>query len=32
MAQISDFNEEYNLEKSAKNIVAFIKKNKKYYE
>ena len=32
MAQISDFNEEYNLEKSAKSIVAFIKKNKKYYE
>lgn len=32
MAQISDFNGKYNLEKSAKNIVTFITKNKKYYE
>lgn len=27
MAQLSDFNKEYNLEKSAKNITKFIKKN-----
>ena len=32
VTQISDFNKEYNLEKSAKDIVAFIKKNKKIYE
>jgi lipoate-protein ligase B len=31
MAQLSDFNKEYNLEKSAKNITKFIKKNLNNY-